>query len=85
MLLNFILHSMRDESDKATALPIKNKYCIAYTGVEIYNAYFILGRIYAGVIPPHHSQHARRISTPFSAKLHPKSKNYLPHTFYIIF
>ena len=61
MLLNFILHSIRDESDKATALPIKNKYCIAYTGVEIYNAYFILGRIYAGVIPLHHSQYTHPV------------------------
>ena len=85
MLPNFILHSMRNESDTATTPPIKNKQCIAYTEMEICNAYFILGLIYEGVIPPHHSQYAPRISTPFSAKLHPKSKNYLPHTFYIIF
>ena len=84
MLLNFILHNMRDESNKATEPSIKNKQCITYTGVEICNADFILGWIYAGVIPPHHSQYAPRISTPFSAKFHPKSKNYLPHTFYII-
>ena len=84
MLLNFILHSMRDESDKATVTLIKNKQCIAYTGVEICNAYFILGWIYAGVIPPQHSQYAPRISTPFSAKFHHKSKNYLTHTFYIM-
>ena len=84
MLLNFILHSMRDESDRATAPLIKNKQCIAYTMVEICNAYFILGGNYAGVIPPHHSQYAPCISTPFSAKFHTKSKNYLTHTFYII-
>ena len=84
MLFNFILHSVRDESDKATAPLIKNKQCIAYTGAEICNEYFILGWIYAGVIPPHHAQYALRIFTPFSAKFHPKSKNYLPHTFYII-
>ena len=84
MLLNFILHSMRDESDKATVPLIKNKQCIAYTGVKICNAYFILGWIYAGVIPPHYSQCAPRISIPFSAKFHPKSKNDLTHAFYII-
>ena len=33
MLLNFILHSMRDESDKTSAPLIKNKQCIAYIGV----------------------------------------------------
>ena len=85
MLLNFILHSMRNESDKPTEPLIKNKQCIAYTEAEICNAYFILGWIYAGLISPHHSQYAPCISTPFSAKFHPKSKNYLPHTFYIIF
>ena len=81
MLLNFILHSTRDELDKATTPPIKYKQCITYTEVEIYNACFILGRIYAGVIPLHYSQYARRIFIPF---LHPKSKNYLSHIFYII-
>ena len=85
MLLNFISHSMRDESDKAAIPPIKNKQRIAYTAVEICNANFILERIYVGVIPPHHAQYASRIFTLFSAKLHPKSKNYLPQTFYIIF
>ena len=85
MLLNFILLSMRDELDKATPPPIKNKQCIAHTGVEICNAYFIHGRIFAGLIPPHHSQYVPRNSTSFSAKMHPNSKNYLSHTFYIIF
>ena len=85
MLLNFNLHSMRDESDKGTTSPIKNKQCITYTGVKKCNAYFMLGRSYEGVIPPHYSQYALRISTPFSAKLHPNSNNYLPRTFYIIF
>ena len=75
---------MRDESDKATVPLIKDEQFIAYTEVEICNAYFILGWIYAGVIPPYHSQYAPRISTPFSAKFHPKSKNYLTHTLYII-
>ena len=84
MLLNFILHSMRDESDKAKASLIKNKQCITYTGVKICNAYFILEWIYPGVIPPHHSEYASRISTPFYAKFHLKSKNHLRHTFYII-
>ena len=36
------------------------------------------------VIPLHDSQYALRISTLFSVKLRPKSKNYLPHTFYNI-
>ena len=76
MLLNVILHSMRDESDKATAPLIKNKQCIAYTGMEICNVYFMRGWIYAGVIPPHHSEYA----IPFSAKFYPNSKNYLMHT-----
>ena len=35
MLLNFISHSMRDELDKATTPPIKNKQCVAYTGVQM--------------------------------------------------
>ena len=85
MLLNFILHSMRDESDKAISPPIKNKQCIAYSGLQICNESFILGRIYAGAFPPDHSQYVPRVSTPFSSKLHPKIKNYLPLTFYIIF
>ena len=42
-LLNFIVHSVRDESDKATAPLIENKQCIAYTGVEICNAFFYTG------------------------------------------
>ena len=35
MLLNFVLYSKRDELDKATTPPIKNKQCAAYTGVQI--------------------------------------------------
>ena len=69
MLLNFILHSMRDESDTAATPPIKNKQCVAYTGVGICDAYYkqvriylvrILywGGIYAVQIPPHDSQYA---------------------------
>ena len=54
MLLNFILHSKRDESDKATTPPVKNTQCITYTGVEICNTQFMLERIYASTIPPHH-------------------------------
>ena len=38
MLFNFILHSMRDKLDKATTPLIKNKQCVAYTGVEICGA-----------------------------------------------
>ena len=34
-LLNFVLYSMRDELDKATAPAVKNKQCVAYTGVQI--------------------------------------------------
>ena len=36
MLLNFVLQSIRDELDKATTPPIKNKQYVAYTGVQIY-------------------------------------------------
>ena len=39
MLLNFVLHSMRDELDEATTPPIKNKRYVAYTRVEIFGAY----------------------------------------------
>ena len=48
MLLNFVLHSMR-ELDKATTPSIKTKQCVAYTGVEIFGAYYglLTGRIYA--------------------------------------
>ena len=35
MLLNFVFIHMRDELDKAPTLPIKNKQCVAYTGVQI--------------------------------------------------
>ena len=35
MLLNFILHSMRDESDKATTASIENKQCIFTLGVNL--------------------------------------------------
>ena len=35
MLLNFVLDSMRDELDKATTPPIKNKQCVACTAVRI--------------------------------------------------
>ena len=38
MLLNFVLNSMRDELDKATTPTIKNKQCVASTGVEICGA-----------------------------------------------
>ena len=34
MLLNFVLYSMRDELSKATTPPIKNKQCVAFTGVQ---------------------------------------------------
>ena len=41
MLLNFILYSMRDELNKATTPPIKNKQYEAYTGVEICGRYVV--------------------------------------------
>ena len=50
-----------------------NMQCVFYTGADL------RGR---NLTP---SFIGRRISTPLFGKLHPKSKNYLPHTFYIIF